>query len=405
MKAILEGIRVLEWAIHHAGPEAAKLMGDLGAEVIKIEERVTGDPSRSMKKFIGVIPTEAPGGRNYYFEGFNRNKKSLSIDLKHPQGQEVVYRLVARSDIFLTNYRRPAAERLGLDYPRLRQHNPKLIYCRVSAFGRDGPDADNPGFDFAGQSRSGILRVQREPDDTPFTPGGLGDQMASISAAYGILAALVARERHGIGQELHASIYGGMLWVQASNLITRLHTGQEPPPLHREMVATPLRNTYRAGDGKWLSLAMATTADHYWPAFCRALKIEELAPNPRFATLDAREHNSPELIAILDQVFATKPREEWLRILKDADIPTAPVNTLSDVLTDPQALQNQYVVDYHHPVIGPMKTMGSPVYFSETPFRITRPAPMLGENNEEVLSQAAGYSPQEIARLREQGVI
>lgn len=405
MRPALEGIRVLEWTTGVAGPDAGQILGSLGAVVVKLEEKGKGDPFRGIKKVGGLIPVDGPGGRNLFFEPFNCNKKSLALDLKHPAAPGVIRRLVERSDVFLTNFRGEAARRLGLDYPVLRKWNPRLVYARVTGFGPRGPDAGSPAYDLAAQARSGVMTAMRSLEETPFIPWGLADEMAAMCASYGVITALLVRERQGVGQEVEASLLGGMMHLMRIQLGIKLLIGEEFKPFDRARAGNPLLNIYRAGDGRWLCLAMGSLADKYWPRLCQALGLGEMEHDPRFCSMAAREESREELIAILDQAFAQRSRDAWIEHLRGWDLVATPVNTLTDVASDPQVLANEYIQDYDHPVLGQVKLVGPPVQFSATPARVSSPAPELGQHTEEVLQELGGYSWEEIARLREAGVI
>ncbi|MFC1980943.1 CaiB/BaiF CoA transferase family protein [Chloroflexota bacterium] len=400
----MQGFRVLEWASYHTGPNAATLLGMLGAEVIKIEDRERGDVYRGVRRQSGVS-VMGPDGWNVSFRPINLNKKSITLDLKKMRAREIVYRLVQKSDVFLTNLRRFALINSGVDYETLSHHNPRLVYVHISGQGLKGPDSELASNDVSTQARSGIMTVQRSAEKVPFSPLGLADQIGSISAAYGALGALLARERFGIGQEVQASQLGSMIWLLALSLNVRLLAGEELKPVDRQRVPNPLLNVYRCRDGKWLCLAPGVQSDKYWPLVCQALGIDELTRDPRFENLDRREENSEEIIAILDRVFAQETRDKWLAVLKERDVFVSPVNNLSDLLTDPQVLENEYIVDYEDPILGAVKVVGSPFIFSETPARIHAPTPEFGQHTEEVLTQLAGYSWEEIDELKSQEVI
>ena len=405
MRSVLEGIRVLELASFHVAGHAASLLGRLGADVIKIEDPVRGDSLRGVKKTGGGIPVVGLGGRGLIFEAANLNKKGIVLDLKKRRGKELFYGLVAKSDVFVTNFRPDVLERLGADYPTLRCHNPRLIYAAASTLGSRGAESALRGNDFVGQARSGIMMAQHSPDNVPFSPLGLGDEMGCISTAYGILAALLARERFGIGQEVDTSILGGMILLQSILLTVRLLTGLEAKPIDRHRSPNPMFNVYRDKNGEWFCVAAGVESDKFWPAFCRVLGIEELEKDPKFENLDRREENSAELISILDEIFAQRSREEWLKILQADDLFASPINTYSDLLSDPQVIDNEYIVDYEHPTLGKVKLMGSAVRLSETPARIFSPAPEHGQHTEEVLMELLGLTWKDIDRLREEAVI
>jgi len=401
----LEGIRVLDWTIWQQGPVSTMMLGDLGAEVIKIEERVGGDPGRGVMS-IGGTMTGVSGQRNYYFEVNNRHKKSLTLNLKTPEAKEIVYKLVEKSDVFVQNFRKGVAAKLGLDYQTLSKHNPKLIYASASGYGPEGPDSGEPSFDYMGLARSGIMNAVGEPDMNPLNiTGGIADQMGAIMLAYGVITALFTRERYGIGQEVDTSHLGSMMALQGLNLACRLTLGKEFRRAYRTKAPNPLWNHYKCSDDKWICLAMIQ-ADRYWPDLCKALGIQELEKDPKFATMAVRGKNSEELIAILDKIFAAKPREEWMSILKNGgDFIYTIVNSINDLPDDPQMLANNYVVPYAHPAWGPIKVVGVPVRFSKTPGDPKGVAPEFGEHTEQVLLDLLGYSWEDIGRLKEQEVI
>ncbi len=403
MKAPLEGIRIIDWTIWQQGPVSTAMLGDLGAEVIKLEEPERGDPGRGLVS--GGSGALSPGG--FYFEANNRHKKSLAINLKHPEAREIVYRLAEKSDVFIQNFRQGVATRLGLAYDDLRPRNPRLIYASASGYGPEGPESNRPSFDYLGQARSGVMNAVGGPDLPPtYIHGGVADQMGAIMVAYGVITALFARERYGIGQEVDASHLGSMMALQGLNVSSVLIGGQEMPRRSRENAYNPLWNHYRCADGGWLCLGMLQP-DRYWKDFCRALGLDKLAADPRYADMISRGKHAPEIIEILDRAFATRPRQEWIGILErgGGDFIFSVVNTISELPNDPQVIANRYVVDYEHPRRGPMKVLGMPIRFSATPGESRGVAPELGEHTEQILIEMLGYDWPEVARLRESGVI
>ena len=405
MTTPLEGIRILDWTQWQMGTVATAMLADLGAEVIHIEDRERGDPGRGLKTARG-ISLNIPGGRNAYFEYNNHGKKGIAIDLKNTEGRDIIYRLVRNTDVFVHNFRQGVPERLCLDYSTLCQHNPKLIYAALSGYGPKGPEAHEPAFDYLGLARSGIMTIVGEPDGPPSGfAGGIADQMGAIMAAYAVLAALVARERLGVGQQIDVSHLGSMMALQGLGTAIKLSTGQELAREDRRKVANPLWNHYLCADGKWLVLGMLQP-DRQWSSLCKALGIEHLEKDPRFDTADSRRKNSEYLISMMDKIFISKASSEWMDILKSAgDIICTPVQTISDVIDDPQVWANDYLVEVDHRITGSTKTMGIPVQFSKTPGKVTPEAPEFGEHTEEVLIKVGGYTWEEIDNLKEREVI
>jgi crotonobetainyl-CoA:carnitine CoA-transferase CaiB-like acyl-CoA transferase len=308
MDAPLKGIRVIDWTIWQQGPVATMMLADLGADVIKLEERESGDPGRWILAVAGGSTYKA--SRNFYFEANNRHKKSLALDLKKPEAREVVCKLAAKSDVFVQNFRQGVAARLGLDYKALSAHNPLLIYASASGYGPKGPESGDPSFDYLGQARSGIMNAVGGPDLPPtYIVGGIADQTGAIILAMGVITALLARERQGVGQEIDVSHLGSMTMLQGLNVASRAMMGWEMPRVPREAATNPLWNHYQCGDGKWLCLSMIQS-DRYWRDFCAALGLSELVEDPRFSDLRARAKNARELIEMLDARFASRHREE-----------------------------------------------------------------------------------------------
>jgi len=399
----LEGIRVLELGMFHAGPGGSAILGDLGAEVIKMESPGTGDPVRSLKR-VSYVLLELKGGGSIWHEAANRNKKSITIDLNTAKGREVVYRLVSKSDVFVTSLRAPAVEKMGMNYPELAKINPRLIYARVSSFGQKGPDRDIGGFDYQGQGRSGMMYSVGEPQMTPLVSQfGIVDQTTSIMLSHSVITALFQRERTGEGQEIHVSILGTALFMLYDNVITAL-LGDFEVPRHQRTTEYPLRNFYQCADDKWFIVTLPAV-DKYWPIFCRAVGRPELENDDRFDTFEKRLNTSAELVAILDRIFATRPREEWLDILTEYDLPHSPVNRLTELKDDRQILENDYIVDFDHPRLGRIQIPGYPAQFSQSKAGTTRCAPELGEHTEAVLAELGGYSREEIDDLRAEGVL
>ena len=403
MAGPLEGIRILDMTTGQHGPVATQMLADMGADVIKVEGRLKPDGGRFLVALMG-----GEVRLNSYFESNNRNKRALTVDLKKEQGREAFYRVVEKSDVFVTNYREAAVKELGVDYATLSRLNPRLIYAIGYGFGRYGPDNERPALDLAAQARGGIWSISGEPGEPPARIGaGMADQVGGGILAYGIMLALFARERTGEGQEVNTSLLGSQAWLGSVVLQHYLFYSEAFPAVSRvsrKEAGNPLWSVYECQDGKWICLAMLG-ADPYWPDFCKVMGIEHLEKDPKFEDQFKRAENSAELIDILDERFASKTREEWVKRLNERELIWAPVNDYADLAADPQMGANDYIVDFDHPAHGLVKLVGIPVKLSKTPGQIRMPAPEFGQHTEEVLMEIGGYSWEDIARLREGEVI
>jgi len=410
MSGPLEGIKVLDWTQWQMGTVATAMLADYGADVIHIENRVMGDAGRGLK-FTAI--GEIPEGRNAYFEINNRGKRSITVDLTRPEGKEIIYRMAKNADVFVHNFRQGVPEKLEMDYETLRGHNPGIVYAAASGYGPKGPEAKEPAFDMIGLARSGITSFTGIPDD-PNLPlgGGLADQMGGIMTAYGVLMALLARARKGVGQKLDVSHLGSMITLQSLNIGILQYLMPDPtaemlkaPRPTRKNAGNPLWNYYKCKDDRWLVLGMLQP-DRQWPVVCEALGLQHLVENPKYSNQDIRRENSEELIAIMDEIFLTRTADEWMIHLKDTgDIICTPLQTIRDLTDDPQVIANKYITEYDHRTFGKVKIRGLPVEFSETPGEIVAEAPEFGQHTEEVLIEMGGYTWEEIAELREKEVI
>ncbi len=405
MKRPLDGVRIIDWTIWQQGPVSTMMLADLGAEVIKIEERVGGDPGRGVLSIAGAL-VGATSGPNFYFEANNRHKQSLTLDLKNPKAIEIVYQLAEKSDVFVQNFRKGVADKLGIGYEALSQRNPQLIYASATGYGPFGPDSGEPSFDYMGLARSGIMTAVGEPQMEPLSiAGGIADQMGAIMLAYGVMAALLAREKYGMGQEVDISHLGSMTALQGLNVACKAILGKEFKRMPRAAAPSPLWNHYKCGDDKWICLAMPQQ-DRYWSDFCKVLGIEHVLDDPRFATMGDRADNAKDLIPILDAAFISRPRDDWMKALKEGgDFIYTVVNTIADLPTDEQMLANEYIVDYEHPSIGKTQLVGVPVRLSKTPGDPKGAAPEFGEHTERILTELLDYSWEDVAKLREEEVI
>jgi crotonobetainyl-CoA:carnitine CoA-transferase CaiB-like acyl-CoA transferase len=396
----LKGIRVVEMGIWVAGPAAAAVLADWGAEVIKVENPAGGDPARALMA-LG-LPFELPV--NPSVEVDNRNKRSATVNVQTPEGGAIVKRLLRTADVFVTNLRPAALARVGLAYEDLREANPRLIYAALSGYGTRGPEKDRAAFDYAAfWARAGAMASLGEPDRPPPSQRpAMGDHPAGLSLAGAVCAALYHRERTGDGQEIHLSLFQSGLWMMATDVQTCLVTGLSPIPTGRS-VPNPLWNHYRAKDGKWFHLVMLQ-ADRYWASFCEAVGRADLRDDERYADIFERGKNSAELIALLDEVFATRPRSEWAEAFDRHDLVWAPVQTISDVVADPQAHALDAFATVPHRSGEDIRVLRSPVEFGATPASIRSAAPELGEHTEEVLLEH-GYTWEDIAAFKEKGAI
>jgi CoA:oxalate CoA-transferase len=397
----LDGVRVVEITMFQQGPVAGMRLGDLGADVIKIEAK-TGDPGRGFMKIIGAMA--GLSGHNYYFEHHNRNKRSIVLDLKSKKGMEIFFKLIDTADVFLNNMSIEAPIKLGIGPDVLLARNPRLIYAQASGWGRKGPEANELSFDYTGIARSGLMMSCGE-NGTPPTQilPGIGDEIGGLMCAWGVTAALYAREKTGKGQVVDTSLMGSVIAMLAFIMDAPAILGKEFPREMRTTAGNPVYNHYRCKDNKWIAIAHLDP-DRYWPKICKAFGIEELQHDPRFNSIEARGKNAKELVAILDQKFAAKTRDEWVRILKEEGCIFTLIQTPLEVSNDPQAFANQYFIHVEHPDWGKMKMAGFPWQFSETPASWRRKAPGFGQHTEEILSEL-GYTKDDLTHLKEEGVI
>ena len=319
----LNGVRVVEITMFQQGPVAGMRLGDLGADVIKVEAK-TGDPGRGFMKIIGAMA--GLEGHNYYFEHNNRNKRGMVLDLKNKRGMEVFLKLIDTADVFLNNMSIKAPIKMGIGPEVLLARNSRLIYAQASGWGRKGPDAHELSFDYTGIARSGLMMScgERGGPPTQILPG-IGDEIGGLMCAWGVTAALYAREKTGKGQVVDTSLMGSMIGALGFIMAAPAILGREFPREIRAEAGNPIYNHYQCKDSRWLAIAHLDLNNRYWPRVCKALGIEELEHDPRFNNIEARGRNGKELVAILDQAFATKTRVEWFKILKKAECIYTPV--------------------------------------------------------------------------------
>ncbi len=395
MAGALEGIKVLDLSRVLAGPLCAMMLADLGAEVIKVERPGGGDETREWG------PPWA-GTESAYYLSVNRNKRSITIDLKSDRGRDLVRRLARDADILVENFKTGTLERMGLGYESLRAENPGLIYCSITGYGQTGPDADQPGYDFAIQGRGGIMSITGETDGPPMKVGlAIVDVTAAQNAAIAVLAALEARRRTGEGQMVDISLLDSQVaWLinRASNYLVGGAVPKRYGNAHPNIVPY---ETFKASD-KWFNVAVGN--DSQFRRFADVIGAPELAPDPRFATNPSRVENRGELIAALAGHLERRPAQEWLDLFHREKIPAGPINSIPEVFQDPQVLAREMVVEMPHPTAGSVRLVGSPLRLSATPVAYERHPPLLGEHTDEVLAEL-GVAEEEIAALRADGVV
>ena len=388
----LEGFTCIDVSGHVAGPYASSLLGDLGCEVIKVELPSGGDTHRGRNpKYEGYGPS---------FRALNRNKKSVTLDLRHKKGSEILRKLLARADIFLENFRPPTRVKLGLDYDELAKLNAKLIHCSISGYGQSGPYRDKPGFDTIGQALSGMMSLVTDLDDPKVAGVSFVDHSAGIFAVNGIMAALLARAKTGRGQFIDVSLLQVAIAFIESHVADFLNGGEA---VSRENFPKGRIYSLLDCEGKPFMVHLSSH-NQAWEDFLRAGELDSLVGDPRFASNKHRTDRHEEIVNILRAQFRTKAREYWLARLDANQIPHAPINTIAEVFDNPQIKHLGIPKLIAHPKMGVSKLVGSPINMSDTPPKFFRAAPLLGEQTEEVLAKL-GYGSDEVKDLRASGVI
>lgn len=395
MTLALDRLRVLDLTQVMAGPFCCQLLADLGAQVTKVEP-VDGDVSRRSMGMTGK------GADSASFLAVNRNKESIAVDLRSADGREVFDRLVRDADVLVENFRPGVTERLGIDYPRLREVNPRLIYASISGFGQTGPYSSRPGYDLIAQAMSGVMSVTGEPEGDPVKCGvPVADLSAGLFAVVGILSAYVARAETGTGQHVDVSLYESALALSVWETVELWTAGRVPG---RHGSAHRLSAPYQALRTRDGHVTIGANNDRLWERACRAVGREDLLADERFATGGDRLANRGELAAELESALAARDTEDWVDILLDAGVPCGPIRDYAEAVTDPHTLARDMVVEMDHPVEGMIRGLGIPVKLSETPGEVRRAAPLLGQDTDEILARY-GYDAADIARLREDGVV
>lgn len=395
----LSGIRVVEMSIWIQGPMAGMILADLGAEVINLEKPVIGTMGRGAKSMQGRSIV-LPDGESIMYRAPNRNKKSVTLDLRQEESRDVLYRLVKASDIFLSNLTEKSLRDFGADYETIKTHNPKIIYAHSNTFGFKGPDAQTRGQDTTGMARSGFLMNTPQTDGAPSYPvGAMSDVLTATMLAFGTVTALLNRERNGTTLKVTGSQLQSMMWMQYFNLALQANLGYDFPPFNRARQWNPLFNFYRTQDGKWLAIGEYVT-DKIWPEFCRVIGHEEWIQDPMYCTEPLRRENNQDLIRKLEEVFAAYPYAYWAERLKMINACFSLVQDTADLLGDPQVEANGFIGEYDDG----LRMVSSPFVLEDTALP-KRGAPALGSDLSDVLVGVCGYSWEEVGEMATRGII
>lgn len=391
MNDALQGIRVIEMSSYVTGPFAGAMLSDLGADVIKVEEPGKGDPFRGW------------GDRLYSatFCSLNRNKRSITLDIRQDEGRDILLRFLAAADVFIENFRPGTLAKRGLGYEAVRELNPKIVYCSISGFGHTGPYRDRPGYDTVGQAMSGLLSLLTDPGD----PKGMGlsfsDHLTGFYACYGILGALVNRLITGQGQKVETSLLRASLSFLAESASRYFETGEVPRRAHRTHTAGVF--AFEDQDGLPFVIHLSSP-EKFWRGFLDVLGKPEWVEDPRFQDRKGRTANHDALSSLSQEIFRRGRRSDWLRRLEEKDVPCAPLNTLEEVFQDPQVREYGFPIEVEHPKMGKMRMLGSAIELSRTPPKIKSAPPILGEHTEEILREF-GHDENTIGRLKSAGII
>jgi crotonobetainyl-CoA:carnitine CoA-transferase CaiB-like acyl-CoA transferase len=379
-----------------AGPYCTMFLGDLGADVVKVEQPGVGDDTR------GWGPPFA-GGESAYFLSVNRNKRSITLDLKAPAVKELLRGLAQKADVLIENFRPGTMERFGLGEKELRRANPRLIYASLSAFGADGPMSDWPGYDLIVQAQGGLMSITGTPDGEPTKVGvAIIDIVAGLMLGKAICAALYAREKHGMGQRLDTSLLEAQVACLINAGSNYLVGGLIPTRYGNAHPSIVPYQSFKTADGY---LVIGVASESIWRRFCPAIGRADLADDPRFTKNAQRVENRGELLKILGAIFLRRDTQAWSKLLHEAAVPCAPVQTIDQVFSDPQVIHRDMIAEIEHPSAGKLKMAGLPVKFSATPASLRLPPPRLGEHTIEVLEDWLGMNQQEITALREKGLV
>jgi len=398
MSLPLEGIRVIDLTHVMAGPYCTQILGDLGAEVIKIERPEIGDQTRRMPPhFIGEKKLSA------YFLSLNRNKKSLTLDLKSAEGKKIFFELVKKADVVVNNFVPGTMEKLGLDYETLKGINRGIVWASITGYGQDGPYRNRPAYDIIIQAIGGVMSYTGEPDGPPVRCGiPFGDLGAAVQAVSGILAALVSKAKTGEGRKVDISMLDVMIALHTYRAKYYFVAGEVPKAVGTAHVSSVPLRAYRTKDSY---IVIEAFMEHFWKNLCQVLGVEHLADDPRFNSRPNRLTNREELDRLLEAAFLKKTTDEWQALFDITEVPSGPINTLDKALSDPQVTFRNMVIEIDSPHTGKLKDVGNPIKMSGVDAPVYNPPPLLGEHSEKVLSELLGYSEAEIAALKEKKVV
>lgn len=395
MAGPLKGIHVLDLTRILAGPYATMILGDLGAEVIKIEQPGVGDEARGFGPFKNDF--------SLYFMSVNRGKKSVTLNLKHPRGKEIFLELVKQSDVVVENFRPGAMRKLGLDYESLKVNHPSLLYAACSGFGQTGPYATRGAYDMIIQGMGGIMSITGEPDRPPVRVGtSIGDLTSALFTTVGILSALRHRDKTGEGQLIDVGMLDCQVAILENAIARYLSTGEIPQPLGRRHPAITPFEAFESADGY---VVIALGNNELWRKFCAHVNCPELIDDGRFHTNALRTEHHDKLFPILAEIMCQRTTEQWIGALEEIGVPCGPVNTVDKVVNDSQVRAREMIVEVKHDTTGVVRIPGLPIKLSETPGQVDAPAPNLGEHTTEILTALLGVQADEINRLKQAGVV
>ena len=391
----LTGMRMLDLSRAFAGPYCSMILADLGAEVIKIEQPGSGGDTT-----LGAGPR--PGGVHYYAVANDRNKKSLTLNLRNDEGKEIFYEMVKKSDVILDNFRPGVMEKIGVDYETVRKKNPGIISCSITGFSPTGPYRDRPAYDIIAQAMGGAMSLTGEPGRPPVRIGlSIGDLAGGMFAAHGIMAAYIYKLKTGKGQKVSISMLNCQIGLLSYHAVAYFVTGKIPHPFGSGHPTITPHQAFKAKDEYFI---LSAPEDKFWKSVCQVVEDPDLEKDPRFLTPEGRLQNRDQMISILEKHFLKKNAVEWVEALVAKGVPAAPLNTLDRALSDPDILGQNMVVIQDHPTAGKQKITGNPIKMSETPGEIFTHTPLIGQNTDELLSSILGYNKAKIEDLKKQGV-